>query len=291
MNSRIIGTWVCIAAGCVNVAIARPFTEHSESQQTLRYAQAVGRTLDVRAIEGAITVEGYDGRDVEMLIKKSISAETQGDLRDAENEVMLDTSDDATTVKAIVRYPHDVVCGERGDRNKRSEHWSEPRYRVRYDFTVRVPRNTRIELCTINEGNIVVSGVQSDFVVRSVNGRITMMDMAGSGQATTVNGGVTASFTAAPRAASLFKTINGHVIVTMPDNLAADLRMKTFNGGLFTDFEVQAVPTATAVNAERSDGKFIYRSNGYTSVRVGAGGPELTLDTLNGDVRVLKRAK
>jgi DUF4097 and DUF4098 domain-containing protein YvlB len=164
-------------------------------------------------------------------------------------------------------------------------------YEVRFDFTIRVPRATPIELCTINEGNIVVRGTRGAFLIRTINGRITMADVAGSGEATTVNGPVTASFVAAPRAKSLFKTINGNVILTMPDGLAADLRMKTFNGGLYTDFDVQALPTAAVVNAERRDGMYVYRSTGFTTVRAGSGGPVLTLDTLNGDVRVLKRAK
>ena len=287
MNSKSIATFVCIAIVCANGAAADERTEHSSSQQTLRFA-AAGRTLDVRTIQGAIAVEAYDGRDVEMLVKKSIRADTQEDLRLAEREVTLDTSDDATVMRAIARYPDQPTCGERSER---WHSWPERRYDVRYDFTIRVPRETRLELCTINDGDIIVQGARGDFAIRNVNGRITMMDVSGSGQATTVNGPVIATFVSAPRAASVFKTINGHVIVTMPDGLAADLRMKTFNGGLYTDFDVQALPSAALVKAERRDGLFVYRSGGFTTVRAGGGGPELTLETLNGDVRVLKRAK
>jgi len=287
MSLNTIATFVCLAISGVNVAAARELTEHSSSQQTLHFAQAAGRTLDVRTIEGVITVEAYDGHDVEILVNKSISAETQDDLRAAEREVILDTSDDATAMRAIVRYPDQPACGDRSDHRHQ---WSELRYDVRYDFTIRVPRDTRLELCTINEGHIVVKGTQGDFLFRTVNGRITMTDVAGSGEATTVNGRVTASFVSAPRAPSLFKTVNGDVILTMPDSLAADLRMKTFNGGLYTDFDVQTLPSVALVKTERRDGMFVYRSTGFTRVRAGGGGPELTLDTLNGDVRVLKRS-
>jgi hypothetical protein len=287
MNRNAMATIVCVAIGCAGVAATRELTEHSSSQQTLRFPHAAGRTLDVRTIEGAISVEAYDGSDVEVLVNKSISADSEEGLRAAEREVALDTSDDATTMRAIVRYPDQPICGEQSEHR----HWVDSGYDVRFDFTVKVPRGTRLELCTINEGNIVVRGTQGDFRIRTVNGRITMADVAGSGDATTVNGPVTASFVSAPRAASLFKTINGDVIVTAPDGLAADLRMKTFNGGLFTDFDVQTLPSTAPVKAERRDGMYVYRSTGFTRVRAGAGGPVLTLDTLNGDVRVLKRAK
>jgi len=65
--------------------------------------------------------------------------------------------------------------------------------------------------------------------------------------------------------------------------------MKTFNGGLFTDFDVRALPQPVAV-AERRDGRFVYRSNQFTLVRAGGGGPELTFETFNGSVRVLRVA-
>lgn len=287
MNSKSIAAWACIGIGCASVATADELTEQSSSQQTLRFAGA-GRTLDVRTIQGAIAVEAYDGRDVEMLIKKSIRADTQDDLRAAETEVTMETSDEATAIRAIAHYPDQPVCGERSDRR---HSWPERRYDVRYDFTIRVPRDTRLELCTMNTGNIIVQGARGDFLIRTINGRITLMDVSGSGEATTINGQVIATFVSAPRGSSLFKTINGNVIVTMPEGLAADLRMKTFNGGLYTDFDVQTLPSTALVKAERRDGKFVYRSTGFTTVRAGGGGPELTLETLNGDVRVLKRAK
>jgi hypothetical protein len=41
--------------------------------------------------------------------------------------------------------------------------------------------------------------------------------------------------------------------------------------------------------ASRQGGRFVYRSAGFTPVRIGAGGTEMTLQSFNGDVRVVKR--
>ena len=85
--------------------------------------------------------------------------------------------------------------------------------------------------------------------------------------------------------------MNGTIEATFPRDFAADLQLKTFNGGLFTDFDTTALP-AEPERAERSDRpRYVYRQRGFTKVRVGAGGPVLTFDTLNGDVRITRAAR
>lgn len=260
--------------------------EQRATQHALRFAGDGQHTLEVRTTTGAITIEAYDGNEVDMIVSKVVRGETEEDLRDAEREVELDVADNARVVGAVVRQRDQPVCGDEFNNNWPSRGWRR-RYDVRYDFMIRVPRNTRLDLCTINKGDVTVSGTRADFEIRSVNGRITMTGVGGSGQATTVNGRVTATFAAVPRMPSLFKTINGDIVVSFPERLAADLRLKTFNGGLYTDFETQPVPARAVAIPQRENGRFVYR-NQYTTVRVGGGGPELTLDAFNGDVRVLR---
>jgi hypothetical protein len=61
------------------------------------------------------------------------------------------------------------------------------------------------------------------------------------------------------------------------------------NGGLFTDFDVQPLAAMPAsVERTRRNGRFVYRSDQAASLRIGRGGPLLTLESLNGDVRVLR---
>jgi hypothetical protein len=287
MNPLARAALLC-AASTSAVAASQQLTQRSSTDQVLRFAGAGPHTLEVRTIWGKITVEASSDPDVHLRVDKTIIAATQDEARTAEREVTLDAAADAARVRAIVRTPGQVICGEE-HRSESRPHW-EPHYEVRFDFTVRVPADTAIELCTINDGEVTVRGTLGDFSVRNVNGRITMTDVGGSGEALTVNGPLTASFVAVPRTASVFRTINGSVVLTLPEPVSADLRMKTLNGGLFTDFEVQTMPAEGLGPAEKHDGMFVYRSSGFTPARIGKGGPQLTLETLNGDVRVLRRA-
>jgi hypothetical protein len=291
MVGRVL-TVVAITAGLTTGAAAqrtrRTVVDESTITRTLAFAGPGERTLDIRAINGSIRVQGTDDTAVQISIKKVIRAETDADLADAQRDVQLDFAEQSARVGAVVRDSRNQVCGEPSHDNQR---WPRVRYDVTFDFTVRVPKNTQLRLCTINGGEVRVAGTIGNFDVDNVNGLIDMALVAGSGRATTVNGPVTVSFTANPSASSVFSTVNGNVDVTFQDGLSADLKMKTFNGGLFTDFDVQALPQTVAAAGERRNGRFVYRSNSFTQVRAGSGGPEHTFETLNGNVRALRATR
>ena len=289
MTTRVLATLI-IATALIGPARAQRSSRYevmdeSTVTRTLSFAADPGggsRTLDVRNINGFIRVEGTSDPAVQMSIRKEIRAATRDDLAAAQRDVRLDFRDGAPRVEAIVTDRRGHVCGERS--NDGGERWERVHYDVRFDFTIRVPRDVALRLCTINGGDVIVNGTQGDFQVDNVNGLIEMNRVAGSGRAHTVNGPVTVTFTVNPKQTSSFKSVNGTIDVSFLDGLSADFAMKTFNGGLFTDFDVQPL-AAKPVEGERRNGRFVYRANQHTRVRVGNGGPEIVFETLNGNVR------
>ena len=257
--------------------------DESSITRTLSFAAGGSRTLDVRNINGFIHVDATNDPAVQMSIRKVIRAETRDDLAEAQRDVRLDFRDGAARVDATVADRRGHVCGEPW--NDDGGRWERVRYDVRHDFTIRAPRDVALRLCTINGGDVIVTGTQGDFNVDNVNGLIEMTNIGGAGTAHTVNGPVTVTFTANPKRESSFKSVNGNIDVTFRDGLAADFAMKTFNGGLFTDFEVQPLASPAKATGERRNGRFVYRANEFTRVRVGNGGPQITFETLNGNVR------
>lgn len=257
--------------------------DESSVTRTLSFATGGGRTLDVRNINGFIHVEGTNDSAVQMTIKKTIRAESRDDLAEAQRDVRLEFRDNAARVEATVIDRRGHICGEPW--NNDGPRYDRVRYQVRLDFTIRMPRNAALRLCTINSGDVIVNGTQGDFEVDNVNGRIEMISVAGSGSAHTVNGPVSVTFTANPKQPSSFKTVNGNVDVSFLAGLSADFAMKTMNGGLYTDFDAQPLPATVSSPGERRNGRFVYRANEFTRVRVGSGGPQITFETLNGNVR------
>jgi DUF4097 and DUF4098 domain-containing protein YvlB len=156
---------------------------------------------------------------------------------------------------------------------------------VQFDFELKVPIETSLYLKTVNEGDIRVENVKGEFEVKNVNGGITMNEIAGAVEARTVNGEVKVVFIRKPESACSFRTINGDLEISFPKNLSADFRLKTFNGDIYSDFPVTYLPAKAPVQ-DREKGKFVYKSDRFFGVRVGKGGPEIKLDTLNGNILI-----
>jgi hypothetical protein len=270
---------------------AGPRYDDSDADMPLREQETIRKTftlsadhgtLEVDNVNGSIEVVAIDGNQVQMLVNKTIHAESKDKLETAKKDVKLDITEQPDLLKLYVNGPFRCNCndgcnGWHGDRG----------YSVNMDFQLQVPRSLDVRLKTVNGGQVNVRGVSGTFSVHNVNGGLEMHDIAGSGRASTVNGGVKAGFRENPKQASDFKTVNGNVELTFVRGLAADFRLKTFNGSVFSDFEMTSLPSRP-VRGEQRNGKFVFHSDRFTGGRVGSGGPELKAENLNGDIRILE---
>ncbi len=237
------------------------------------------KDLQVDNIWGSIEVTGTNGDRVELVAHKTIKARTEARIQKAEEEVRLDITEEKNIIDIYVDGPF-------RDQDRERERWRDPGYEVHYDFEIKVPHKTNIFLKTVTDGDIEVTGIEGEFEVKNVNGKIRMNDVAGSGIAHTVNGGVKILFTKNPESDCSFKTINGDIEVAFEKNLAADFRLKSRFGEAYSDFQVSYLPPRQTATAGRKNGKYVYKSNQFIDIRIGSGGPEIRMDTLNGDILI-----
>lgn len=257
--------------------------ESEEIQKTLKFQDpSKSKEIFVDNIFGYIHVEGSSSKDVQLRVHKTIKARTNDRLKKAKEEVTLDIREDGNTIDLYVNGP--FRCPEE---ERKKQGWRNPGYAVHYDFTLLVPYQTSLTLKTVTEGDISVKNSEGDFEIKNVNGQIEMTDVSGSGDAHTVNGKVEVSFTKNPSSDCSFKTLNGDVKINFQPNLSADFWLKTFTGDAFSDFPVSYLPSKPA-QASRKGGKFVYKSNNTTGLRIGKGGPEIKMDTMTGDILIEK---
>lgn len=254
-----------------------------EIKRTLSFpAGAAGRKVVLDNVWGGITVIGADVEAVELSAVRTDYAETGAAYEKARAEVTLDISEKDGAVDIYVDGPFRCDDGRRRFRRHR-----DPGYEVHYDFTLRVPRRVDLSVSTVTSGRVEVSGVEGTFDIGNVNGRVRLVDIAGRGSARTVNGRLDVGFRRPPAGDCDFKTVNGEVLLELPGEPSADFRLKTFNGEIFSDFPVSYLPAKPATSTRR-DGKYVYKSDRSFGVRAGRGGPEIRLDTLNGDILIKK---
>ena len=277
-----LGVSLILSVFSLSLAYGYDVSEH----ETIHQAFPAASWIEVDNVHGHIHVTGYNGSAIEMTVEKTIEADSSSRMDAARREVKLDTTQSGDRLKLFVDGPFRCHCG---DGNRGVNESGRRGYRVIYDFELKVPQGTSVDLATVNKGKIEVKDVAGDFDISNVNGAIELDEMAGSGKAHTVNGGVNVAFAKNPAKNCSFQTVNGGIEVSFRPDLAADVRVKTFNGDAYTEFEATALPVTAS--AERRDGKFVYRSNRFSAFRIGNGGPELKFDTLNGSVRIINRGR
>jgi len=255
---------------------------HAEEKVQKSFPMLAGhRTLEIDNVWGSIEVVGTSSNEAQLTVNKTYRAESKEKLEEARKRVALDITDQPDSLKLYVNGPFRCNC------NDGCGHREFEGYIVKMDFQLQVPRDTDIKIKTVNEGRVSVRDIHGAFLVRNVNGDIQMHNIAGSGTAHTVNGPVKVSFRQNPTEASDFQTVNGAVELQFAKDLAADFRFKTMNGAIYSDFPATALPVSR-MQQEHHGAKVIFRADRYTGARIGSGGPQIKVENLNGDIRILE---
>ncbi|HXR97112.1 MAG TPA: hypothetical protein VN709_04640 [Terriglobales bacterium] len=167
-------------------------------------------------------------------------------------------------------------------------HWSNDEddrdNRVRFSFELHVPSGAALDLSTVNDGDITVENIAGNFDVDNVNGPITLTGMSGAGRAYALNRPLKVTFRSNPRGDSYFGSLNAPVDLYFQAPLNANLKYKTFNGSVYSDFEVTPATNTEPVSESRHGGAIVFRRGGFTNGRIGSGGPTITLDGFNGNI-------
>jgi len=277
---------VCLIAVLALLASSAAFSE------TLREARVIEESYTLKSegpprvvvdnIFGSVSIRGHKSESVQLKVRETRVAETKEGLARSWDEVGLEVFQREAGIEFFVDGPfRRPDCEDR----RRSFRRNEPDYRVQYDFEILVPSQSRLLVKTVNDGDIEVVDVRGDFEVSNVNGSIRLAGLAGSGTAETINGEVSAQFDVNPRTATRFSTINGEVDVHFQPDLSAELRLEAKWGEVWSEYAVRPLPNPAPIRRVESGRTVIEFSSG-SRVQVGAGGPILEFETLNGDIYV-----
>jgi hypothetical protein len=205
-------------------------------------------------VNGNVQITGWDREEVKLdAIKR---AKTQEQLEQVQIEVDPRPGD----VRVKTKYPD----SQKGKNNSAS-----------VDYTITVPKGARLDKINTVNGTVQIQSVSGDIVASSVNGTVAAKGLASAVQLSTVNGSVKASSDVVNKDIKL-NSVNGSVTLALPAGVNAEVSADTLNGGIHCDFPLE---TKTHFPVGRK-----------LQGKLGEGGPEIKLSSVNGGIRIEQSA-
>jgi hypothetical protein len=254
-------------------------TDQKTWSQSFPVTVASPRLL-VDNIWGNVRVRIGSAREIAVTIDEKRSAPTQELFELSKEAIFLDVQASSDSVALVVTQPEDSRARPRVNRCRGC--------RVDYQFEVTVPPGTQIEVSTVTDGGIDVVGGGGPVKASNVNGPVAVKELQDCSEIESVNGEVEVSFARAPSRDCSIKTINGDITLSVPGSAGLDAALSMMQGNVVSEFDLEPLALPAKVEQSKEDGRFVYHIDQAAGIRLGAGGPTFSIESLNGDLRIRK---
>jgi hypothetical protein len=258
------------------------------TQQDFRWSGriAAGGQIEIRGLLGSVAAERASGDQVEVVGRR-----VGGDADRVRIEVV--ESDGGIVICTI--YPTRPRDGGRRERSRGGgdgpcENGMDGELDVddeeaRIEFTVRVPAGVHFAARTV-DGDIRAEGLRSNVDAATVSGDVRVAT-TGTARAATVSGNVDATLAQGDGEDMAFASVSGNVVVRLAGNVGARVDANTLSGSIESDFDLRIRP---GDEDEDDDGglNINIQIGKQASGTIGGGGPELSMNTVSGNIRLLR---
>jgi len=224
-------------------------------------------------VNGGIIVKAHDGKEV------IVEARARNQESERESSGGLRRLNIGRTGLAVEEDNNDVRI-------------STDSYARAIDLTISVPVHTSLKLSAVNDGDIVVTGVDGEMDVNDTNGSVTLNRISGNCVAHALNGRVLVTFLRVnPDKPMAFSSLNGDIDVTLPPEIKANVTIRSDRGDVFSDFDVQlqtAAPQQTVEDSRGHGGKYRVKIDKSVHGSINGGGPEYQFTNFQGSIYIRK---
>ena len=230
------------------------------------YTVAPGGRLELINVNGKVTAEASDGNKVEVHAVRTAKATSDEAAKSLMDKIEMREEVGDTKVRVEVRPPR--FSGMSGQQMV---------------WTIKVPRGVHVDLRTVN-GGVDLVGLTGEVRAKTTNGGVKGSHLAASSvEASAVNGGIDLDFDA-PLGADAkvdVDTVNGGVELGLTGDSKATIDARCVNGG---------VNASEGLNIQRtgSNEDSNYEKKRHLQGTMNGGGARVTLNTVNGGVRIGK---
>lgn len=234
---------------------------------------------------GSITVKGTARKDI--LVKyKSMEDEECDDCDDDHDHDDDDHGSKSQGLRKISGGGMDLEVVESSNYVKvQSDSWNN-----KIDLEIEVPVGTDLEVDTYNDGDLMITNIQGQLELTNYNGEITALNISGSVLATTYNGEIKVTFDKVTENTPMsFSTFNGDIDLSIPSSMKATLKMKTEQGEIYTDFDVNIVSSGPVQKKDTRSGVYKVTIDDWKRGDLNGGGADITMKNYNGDIFIRKK--
>jgi len=229
---------------------------------------------------GSITIKGYSGKEV-VVEAKLRDKPTRTRERD-------ETPDRAKGMKRITANVTGLVVEEEDNEMKIyvTGHDNE----VALD--IQVPFQTSLKVASHEGGPVIVEKVTGEIEATCSEGDLTLKNISGSAVANAYDGELVVSFDQIdPGKPMSFSAYDGDIDVTFPSTLKATVMIKTNEGEVYSDFEIdlRATPKQQVKDERKAGGKYRISFGEYVTGAINGGGPEFQFVSYEGNVYIRKK--
>ena len=242
---------ILLLVPAIHCAQDSDWPEKDEFQQS--YTLAPGSQVEIKAINGSVTIETTSGSTAEVHVIRSARKREDLEYR----KVVVEQVGSRFTVR-----------GENDSEGRRHAD-------VRQQVMLKLPRKVDLEVHGIN-GSVKAAEIEGRGSVSGVNGKVELTQVGGINKISGINGSVSVSVARLDQEGMKISGVNGRVDVQFAENLNAEIHASGINGKVETDLP------ATSLLSEWSRSNF--------KAKVGSGGPIISVSGVNGKVALKKRS-
>ena len=228
------------------------------------------KELHIKIFQGEITIQGTNRQDI--LVTYEV-------IEDEKEEAL--SSTDKEGLKKISGGNLDLeMSSDNNLAEIKSHNWNK---NIR--FSIEVPTSIRLNIQKNIGGNVLVSDVKGNINIENNVGDIEVKSIVGMVSASTNAGDITCHFKEIPEAQNmLFTTTTGKIDLSLPALFAANLKLKTDMGDIYSDLDLQMVKKELEPKTKDDGDSFKFFHSDYTFATLNGGGPELTIKSKLGSI-------
>lgn len=258
----------------------------ADAQEDFRWSGRIarGNAIRIHGIASNVRAELTSGSEVQVVGRR---------VGDDADRVRIEVVQEDDGVKICTVYPRrdgetsrrrsSDPCRNHGDGDRDGDHH---RFDGRVDFVVRIPAGVELETRTV-AGDVEARGLRSAVDVATVAGNVDVQT-TGTARANSVSGNVSATFGETDGEDMEFNSVSGNIVLRMAGDVGAEVSANTLSGEIESDFPLRMSPMAGSDDDDDDGAPFRIniQIGRQASGTIGRGGPELSINTISGNIRL-----